>query len=118
MQNVLFKTSEPAAVEGVVEFYAVSISLQDIAGQVSTVQEIHGWWNNQTGQITIDPALSSQPEVFESFSEAVDRYCALRFNRARTGFVHSFTWHCFTGTPTNYKRIEIPDGTRLSSSTD
>lgn len=116
MQNVLFKTSEPATVEGIVEFYAVSISLQDITGQVSAVQEIHGWWNKQTGKITIDQGLSSEPEVFGSFSEAVERYCVLKINRAKTGFVHSFTWHCFAGTPTDYKRIEIPDDTRLRSS--
>ena len=108
MQNVLFKTSEPATAEGMVEFYAVSLALHDFTGQLSVVQEIHGWWNNQTGEITIDDRTESEPETFGSFGEAVDRYCALRINRARTGFVHSFTWHCFTGAPSNYKRVEIP----------
>jgi hypothetical protein len=109
MQNVLFKISEPTAAEGLVEFYAVSISLQDITGQVSAVQEIHGWWSNKTGKVVIDQNFTSEPVAFESFSQAVERYCALRINRAKTGFVHSFSWHCFTGAPTNYKRIEIPD---------
>jgi hypothetical protein len=108
MQNVLFKTSEPTIAEGMVEFYAVSISLQDITGHVSTVQEIHGWWSNKTGKVVIDQGFPSEPEAFESFSEAVERYCVLRIDRAKTGFVHSFSWHCFTGAPTNYKRIEIP----------
>lgn len=108
MQNVLFKTSEPTTAQEPVEFFAVSISLQDITGRVSSVQEVHGWWSNQTGNVTIDQELSSEPEEFESFSEAVEKYCALRISRARTGFVHSFSWHCFTGAPSNYKRIEIP----------
>jgi hypothetical protein len=109
MQNVLFKTSEPTAAEGLVEFYAVSITLQDIRGHVSAVQELHGWWNNETSKVTLDLAFSSEPEEFHSFPEAVERYCALRINRARAGFVHSFSWHCFTGAPTNYKLVEIPD---------
>jgi hypothetical protein len=109
MQNVLFKTSEPTTAEGMVEFFAVSLSLQDISGEVSVVQEIHGWWDNRTGEVTIDGSLRREPETFDSFSHAVDRYCALRIHRARTGFVHSFTWHCFTGMPSNYKRIEVPD---------
>lgn len=108
MQNVLFKTSEPAAVEGSVEFYAVCIALQDDTGQVSSVQEIHGWWNNQTGKVTIDESFSADPQTFESFGEAVERYCVLRVKRARAGFVHSFSWHCFTGAPSNYRRIELP----------
>ena len=117
MQNVLFKTREPATAEGMVEFYAVSLSLQDFTGQLSVVQEIHGWWNNQTGEVKIDQARRLEAETFQSFSEAVDRYCALRINRARTGFVHSFTWHCFTGVPTNYKRIEIPEDSGFPRST-
>jgi hypothetical protein len=108
MQNALFKISDPTAADGVVEFYAVSISLQDITGQVSSVQEMHGWWNNQTGKVTIDEEFSSEPEAFESFGEAVEKYCSLRISRARSGFVHSFSWHCFAGAPTNYKRIEMP----------
>jgi hypothetical protein len=115
MQNVLFKTSEPTTAEGEVEFYAVSISLEDVTGQVSSVQEIHGWWNHQTGKVTIDQAFAPAPETFDSFGEAVERYCILRIKRARAGFIHSFSWHCFTGTPTNYKRIEIPGGAHSQS---
>lgn len=111
MQNVLFNTSEPTTAEGLVEFYAVSIALQDDTGQVSSVQEVHGWWNNQTGKVTFDEALSAE-QTFESFGEAVEKYCVLRVKRARAGFVHSFSWHCFTGTPSNYKRIELPVDSR------
>ena len=107
MQNVLFKTSEPTAAEGLVEFYAVSISLQDIAGRISVVEEIHGWWDSQTGKLTFDEDFTSEPEAFESFNDAVEKYCAMRLNRARSGFVHSFSWHSFSGAPTNYRLIEI-----------
>ena len=113
MQNVLFKTSEPTTADGMVEFYSVSISLQDITGKVSAVEEVHGWWNNQTGKVTFDEAFLSETETFASFGEAVERYCVLRIKRARAGFVHSFSWHCFTGAPTNYKRITIPGDARI-----
>ena len=116
MQNVLFKTREPATTEGMVEFYAVSLTLHDFTGQLTLVQEIHGWWNPHAGKVTVDQGLRPEPETFPSFSEAVDRYCALRIHRAMTGFVHSFTWHCFSGVPTNYKRIEIPEDKRFRSS--
>ena len=83
MQNVLFKTSEPTTAEGEVEFYAVSISLEDVTGQVSSVQEIHGWWNHQTGKVTIDQAFAPAPETFDSFGEAVgpnkERVSRLRY---------------------------------------
>ncbi len=107
MQSVLFKTSEPAAQQGMVEFYAVSIQLQEAPGQLTAVQEVHGWWNSQTGEKSLDQGPFSEPEYFESFSEAADRLYEVRLSRARAGFVHAFTWHCLVGTPTNHKRIDI-----------
>lgn len=109
MQNVLFKISEPTAAQGPVEFFTISISLQDVNGQqVSIVQESHGWWSNETRTATIDSEFRSPAEGYVSFGEAVDRYCSLKINRAKTGFVHSFSWHRFVGLPRNYKRIEVP----------
>ena len=108
MQNVLFKISEPTAAAGEVEFYIISISLQEFEGeQHSVVQERHGWWNNQTSMPTFDQDFWSPAEAFVSFGEAVDRYCTLRTNRARSGFVHAFSWHRFCGDPSGYKRIEF-----------
>ena len=109
MQNVLFKISDPTTATGEVEFYIISISLQEFEGeQHSVVQERHGWGNNKTGLATFDHDFWSPAEGFASFGDAVDRYCTLRTNRARTGFVHSFSWHRFIGDPSGYKRIELP----------
>jgi hypothetical protein len=114
MQNVLFKITEPTTAQGSVEFYTISITLQEFEGQqVSVVQEKHGWWNNETRLPSFDQDFWSPAEAFASFNEAVDRYCTLRTNRAKSGFVHSFSWNRFIGTPTQYKQIEIP--TRLKS---
>lgn len=113
MQSVLFKTSDPAAQEGMVEFYAVSILLEESPRRLTAVQEVHGWWNSQTGEKSLDQGPFSEPEFFESFSEAADRFYEVRLSRARAGFVHSFTWHCLAGTPTNHKLIDIP-ATRMS----
>jgi len=113
MQNVLFKINEPTTAQGDVEFYTISISLQEFEGQqVSVVQEKHGWWNNETRLPSFDQDFWSPAEAFASFNEAVDRYCTLRTNRAKFGFVHSFSWNRFIGTPSQYKQIEIPTPTR------
>jgi hypothetical protein len=107
MQKALFNTSKPFAAEGDVEFYNISIRLEDIEGQrLSVVQEAHGWWNNETGQAVFDVDFASPPETFVSFDEAVDRYCTLRANRARTGFIHSFSWHPITGFRADYRPID------------
>ena len=116
MQNVLFKTSEPATAEGMVEFYIVSLSLRDISEKISVVQEIHGWWNNSTRRATLDREFASPPETFASFSEAIDRYCALKIHRAKAGFVHSFSWDGFVGDPSNYKLIDLAAEPRLRAS--
>ena len=119
MQNVLFKTSAPTAAEGPVEFYSISITLQDFEGiQASVVQETHGWWSNETGKATFDQDFKSAPEAFVSFGDGVDRYCSLRVSRARAGFIHSFSWPLFDGPPANYKRIEIPVGPQFQPAND
>lgn len=115
MQSVLFKTSEPAAAEGMVEFYIVSLSLRDASERISVVQEMHGWWNNSTRKATLDREFASPPQVFESFSEAIDRYCALKIYRARMGFVHSFSWDGFVGHPSNHKQIDLSAEPRYGS---
>jgi hypothetical protein len=98
MQNILFKTSEPTAAKGPVEFYNISLNFQEIQGRrLNVVHEKHGWWSNETGTATFDDGFTSPPEVFDSFSEAVDRYCAIRTSRASEGFMHSFSWHFLTG---------------------
>ena len=116
MHSVLFNTKEPTAATGVMEFYFISLSLQTIKGRkVSFVQEAHGWWSNETGNASLDDSFMSQPEEFEFFEDAVDRFCLLRVNCAKRGFKHSFTWHPITRTPTNYKLVELPIGSEYDS---
>lgn len=117
MQNVLFKISRPAFADGELEFYIVSLSLQGLNGKIGVVQESHGWWNNGTRKPTLDQEFLSPPESFASFSEAIDRFCALRVHRARAGFVHSFSWDGFVGDPSNYKLIDPSAEPRFRSST-
>jgi len=109
MHSVLFKTNEPTAAKEDVEFYYISLSLETIEGrQVSLIRETQGWWSNDTGKPLIDHHSQSQPEEFASFEAAVNRFCQLRVDRAKRGFIHSFSWHPITHTPTNYKRVELP----------
>lgn len=116
MHTVLFKTNEPTAAKAVVEFYHISLSLQTIEGRrISFVQETHGWWSNETGKALLDGSSKAQPEEFESFEAAVDRFCQHRVNCAKKGFMHSFSWHPVTHTPTNYKLVELPIGSYCDS---
>jgi hypothetical protein len=116
MHSALFNTNEPTAATGAVEFYYISLKLQTIEGRkVSFVQETHGWWSNETGKALLDDSFMSQPEEFESFEDAVDRFCQLRVNCAKRGFMHSFSWHPVTRTPTNYKLVELPIGSESDS---
>lgn len=109
MQNLLFNAREPWAVQGNVEFYGVSLSLENRRGkQVSVVQETHGWWSNETATTSYDETFVSLEEVFLSFAEAVERYSRIRTMRAATGFMHSFSWNPFTGRPMNYRPVELP----------
>lgn len=110
MQNVLFRTNEPIAAAGKVEFYNISLFFQDVDGQrLNVVQETHGWWNTETAKAHFDEDYEPLTETFISFETAVERYCALRVLRARTGFMHSFTWHPLTGLPIQYTRIDVSE---------
>lgn len=113
MQTVLFKTSDPVAEGGMVEFYIVSFTLGDFDARISVVQETHGWWNGNTREATIEREAAPVSETFKSFSHAIERFCALRINRAKDGFVHSFSWNGFRGIPSNYKRID-PSASRTA----
>ncbi len=116
MHSVLFNTNEPTGAKGLVEFYYISLSLQTIEGRrVSFVQETHGWWSNETGEALPDDSFMSPREEFESFEAAVDRFCQHRVNCAKRGFMHSFSWHPITHTPTNYKLVELPVGSEYDS---
>ena len=115
MQTFLFNTPEPLMPEGMVEFYIVSLSLDGLNGKIGIVQEVHGWWNNTTRTATFDQECAPTYETFVSFSDAIDRYCALRNHRANAGFMHSFSWDGFIGNPSNYKPIQPFGESRLRS---
>jgi len=109
MHRVLFKTSEPTAAPGKVEFYNISLSLEDIRGrQISFVHETHGFWSNETGKAWLEGGEKLPPEMFESLGEALARFRTLQTHLAWCGFRHSFSWHPKTGFPTNYEPVEVP----------
>jgi len=76
----------------------------------------HGFLNTETGKVTLDPGYSSPPAAFDSFSDAVDRFCALRIDRAKQGFVHAFSWVGFVGEPSNHRYIDIDMEPRIRPS--
>ncbi len=109
MQNLFFTTRDPWNAEGLVEFYGVSFSLETMqGGRVSVVQEVHGWWNNETAITSYDDSFAAPQETFDSFADAVNRYSKICEERAATGYLHSFAWNRYTGKPMNYKPVVLP----------
>ena len=104
MQDVLFKTDQPASeTSGQVEFLELCLLQQDIAGQrINFVREIRGWWDNETQQAIRDEERRLQSEPIKTYGEALERYCRRRLEHINGGFNHSFIWHPISGAPAFY----------------
>ena len=74
------------------EFFELSLGEQTVDGQVGYfVRETQCWWDGITNHpLRIQYTLSPR-EGFATREEAEARYQLQRVNRARRGFVHSFT---------------------------
>jgi hypothetical protein len=105
MQNALFQTHEPTAAAGRVEFYDLSLSQRNQAGdQFVVVREAHGWWDNETRQAMLEE-VQTQSATFTSYSEALDVFFRRRLIRIGSGFRHSFRWHPISGLPAYHIQV-------------
>ena len=92
MIETLYKTKTLQPTPWRQEFFELSLGEQTVDGQVGYfVRETQCWWDGITNQpLRIQYTLSPR-EGFATREEAEARYQLQRVNRARRGFVHSFT---------------------------
>ena len=92
MIETLYKTKTLQPTPWRQEFFELSLGEQTVDGQVGYfVRETQCWWDGITNRpLRIQYTLSPR-EGFATREEAEARYQVQRVNRARRGFVHSFT---------------------------
>ena len=92
MIETLYKTKTLQLTPWRQEFFELSLGEQTVDGQVGYfVRETQCWWDGITNHpLRIQYTLSPR-EGFATREEAEARYQLQRVNRARRGFVHSFT---------------------------
>ena len=92
MIETLYRTKRLQLTPWRQEFFELSLGEQTVDGQVGYfVRETQCWWDGITNHpLRIQYTLSPR-EGFATREEAEARYQLQRVNRARRGFVHSFT---------------------------
>jgi hypothetical protein len=74
------------------EFFELTLGEQTVDGQLGYfVRETQCWWDGVTDRILRVQYTLSPREGFATMEEAQARYELQRMDRARRGFVHSFT---------------------------
>jgi hypothetical protein len=87
--ETLYKTRTPDRAQS--EFYEVVFSARPAdCPQLFGVTETHGWWDDKSRRL-IHEVRTLNPDEALSFEDAQKMYFECRSNRARGGFVHSFT---------------------------
>jgi hypothetical protein len=120
MIESLYKTSTPKPASVNQQHFELSLGEQTVDGHVGYfVRETHCWWDDTTKRIVRVQYTLSPRVGFPTVEEASDRYNRQRIERARRGFVHSFTPRWEAGRRARYVRIEItaqePMGQRARS---
>jgi hypothetical protein len=108
MIETLYKTKNPQPTAWRQEFFELSLGEQTVDGQLGYfVRETHCWWDG-TANPTLRVQYTLSPrEGFATVEEARARYESQRMDRARRGFVHSFTPRYDSTRKTRYVLIEI-----------
>ena len=108
MIETLYKTKIPQPTAWRQEFYELSLGEQNVDGQPGYfVRETQCWWDPRAKRMVRVLYTLSPREGFLTIEDARERYQLQRTNRARRGFVHSFS-PCYGPTKTSrYVLIEI-----------
>lgn len=92
MTETLYRTRTPQAAAYLEESFELSLGKQAVAGQVSYyVRETQCWWDGVANRTLRVQYTLSPREGFAAIEEAHARYQLQRMDRARRGFIHSFT---------------------------
>jgi hypothetical protein len=107
--ETLYKTKTPKPAAWRQEFFELTLGEQTVDGQLGyLVRETQCWWDGVTDHILRVQYTLSPREGFASIEEAQARYRLQRIERARRGFVHSFTPRYDSTKKNKYILIEIP----------
>ena len=108
MTETLYKTKmlQPTAWRD--EFFELTLGEQTVDGQLGYfVRETQCWWDVVANRAVRVQYTLSPREGFVTIQEAQARYQIQRMNRARRGFVHSFTPRYESTKKHRYVLIEI-----------
>ena len=109
MIESLYKTKAPQATVWRQEFFELSLGEQTVDGQLGYfVRETHCWWPGVASPMLRVQYTLSPREGFSTLEEALARYESQRMDRARRGFVHSFTPRYDSTKKGKYTLIELP----------
>ena len=108
MIETLYKTKIPQPTAWRQEFFELRLGEQNVDGQPGYfVRETQCWWDPRAKRMVRVQYTLSPRKGFLTIEEARQRYELQRMNRARRGFVHSFS-PCYEPTKKNvYVLIEI-----------
>jgi len=108
MIESLYRTRTPHALTWREEFFELSVGEQTVDGQLGYfVRETQCWWD-VTAKRTVRVQYTLSPrEGFLTMEEAHQLYQQQRMNRARRGFIHSFSPCYEAASKHRYVRIEV-----------
>jgi hypothetical protein len=109
MIETLYKTKVPQTTDWRDQFFELALGEQTVDGQPGYfVRETQCWWD-AAAQRTVRVQYTFSPrEGFLTIEEARACYDLHRINRARRGFVHSFTPRYDAAKKHRYVLIQIP----------
>ena len=108
MIETLYKTKIPRPTAWRQEFFELTLGEQTVDGQLGYfVRETQCWWDGVANRTLRVQYTLSPREGFATIEEAQARYQLQRMDRARRGFVHSFTPRYDSTRKNKYVLIEI-----------
>jgi len=108
MIETLYKIRLPKPTASPHEFFELALGEQTVGGQLGYfVRETQCWWDSVAKRTVRVQYTLSPREGFATIEEAQARYQLQRLNRARRGFVHSFTPGYDATRKSKYVLIEI-----------
>jgi hypothetical protein len=118
MLETLYKTKTPKPSSATEQYFELALGEQKVDGQLGYfVRETHCWWTD-AARNTVRVQYTLSPRVgFATLEEASARYNAQRMERARRGFVHSFSPRWEVSQRSRYVRIEIPEKVNIEEKT-
>jgi hypothetical protein len=109
MIETLYRTNMPKPSNASEQYFELSWGEQTVDGRRGYfVRETHCWWGEATKRIVRVQYTLSPRTGFATVEEATDRYNRQRIERARRGFMHSFTPRWDASQRSKYVRIDIP----------